>query len=374
MANTTTLPATHRALVQETYAQPLVIKHLPTPQPVSGTAIIRVLYAPAMPYTRDVYDGTRNYKYPTPLTTGAMAVGRVAAVGPDAVLLKPGDLVYTDSFVRGRDDAGVQIIVGVAEGGTPESKKLMAEGWREGAYSEYFAAPLENVFKLDEKRVCREVSEGGLGLKVAQLGWIFQAMVPFGGLRGVGVQPGETVLIAPATGGFGSAGVPVALAMGASVVAMGRNEAELAKLKALSPRVKTVQIADSLQENIARLKAAGPIDVYLDLSPRMAQDSTHFKAGIMSLRPGGRVALMGGFLEDVVIPHRYVMRFGITLKGVWMYERQDNLALVKLLETGLLDIREVIKVKGIFKFEDWKNAFDKAMDSGRLGEVVVLEP
>src|SRR2546430_11719700 len=51
------------------------------------------------PYTtlfRSIYNGTRKYSYPTPLVTGSSAVGRVAAVGPDATTLVPGQLVFVE--------------------------------------------------------------------------------------------------------------------------------------------------------------------------------------------------------------------------------------------------------------------------------------
>jgi alcohol dehydrogenase len=56
--------------------------------------------------------------------------------------------------------------------------------------------------------------------------------VPYGGLLAGDLQPGETVLVSGATGNFGSAGVAVALAMGARcVVAPGRNESVPAELE-----------------------------------------------------------------------------------------------------------------------------------------------
>ncbi len=72
----------------------------------------------------DHCDSKRKYAYPTPLVTGTGAVGRIAAVGPDAVLLKEGDLVFFDCTIRGRDDEGAIMLSGIAEGGTDASRKL----------------------------------------------------------------------------------------------------------------------------------------------------------------------------------------------------------------------------------------------------------
>jgi NADPH:quinone reductase-like Zn-dependent oxidoreductase len=101
---TTQLPPTHRALVQHVYPDPLQVETIPTPQPTPGSAIVRVLAANVVFYMGDVYNGTRKYTYPTPLVTGTSAIGRVAAVGSDATTLVPGQLVFVDCVIRGRDD------------------------------------------------------------------------------------------------------------------------------------------------------------------------------------------------------------------------------------------------------------------------------
>ena len=166
---------------------------------------------------------------------------------------------------------------------------------------------------LNEKRLTASAVEGGLGYDIPLLAYSAALMVPYGGLRDVNLQAGETVIIAPATGGFGGAAVLVALAMGARVIAMDRKLESLAKLKKISNRVETVQITGNLEGEIAALARYGPVDAYLDISPPKVTNSTHVKAGIMSLRHRDRVSLMGGFIGDVAIPHRVVMLKDIEL-------------------------------------------------------------
>lgn len=60
-------------------------------------------------------------------------------------------------------------------------------------------------------------------------------MVTYGGIGpgGVYLKPGETAIVAPATGGFGAATVHVCLELGAGkVIAMGRNVSVLEQVKA----------------------------------------------------------------------------------------------------------------------------------------------
>ncbi|KAI0185670.1 alcohol dehydrogenase [Xylaria flabelliformis] len=373
--STNTLPQTHKALVQEVYGEPLVLKTVPTPQPPPGAAIIKIIYAPIISYMREVYNGKRKYGYVTPLVPGTSAIGRVAATGPDATLIKEGDLVYFDCTIRGRDDSGALILMGLSMGIGDGSKALMEGEWRDCSFAEYTKVPLENLFRLDEKRLCGSLADGGLGYAPEQLVWILQAMVPFGGLRSIRLQAGETVIVAPATGGFGSAAVVVALGMGARVIAMGRNPEELAKLKALGPRVETVQIVGDVEKEVESLKKFGRIDAFFDISPREAQNSTHFKSAILSLGYEGRVSMMGGFLHDVPIPHRYIMRQDITLKGKWMYSREDCQAFLGLMTTGVLDVRKIVKVVETFKLEEWEKAFDVAAEyGGKLGQLVMFTP
>ncbi|KAF2668057.1 alcohol dehydrogenase [Microthyrium microscopicum] len=371
---TDSLPANHKALVQEVYAKPLVVKSIPTPRPTPGSAVIEILHAPIISYTRDVYNGKRKYPYPTPLVTGASAIGRVAATGPDATLLKEGDLVYFDCTIRGRDDSSAIILAGIAESGTEGSRILFHGEWRDGTFAEYAKVPLENVFVLDEKRLCGKPADGGLGYQLEQMSWLLQVLVPYGGLKSIGLQAGETVIVAPATGGFGSAAVVIALAMGARVIAMGRSAEKLADLKALSSRVETVQMTGELGSDVAALKKFGKINAFLDISPAEAEGSTHFKAAILSLAPEGRVSLMGGLLNDVAIPHRFVMRFDITLRGKWMYSRADILSLIDMMTAGVLNFRDIVNIRGTYNLEDWEKALELAANSGKLGELVVFSP
>ncbi|KAF7187887.1 Acryloyl-coenzyme A reductase [Pseudocercospora fuligena] len=329
------------------YVQPLIVKSLPTPQPTSGSIVLKILFSPVISYMRDVYNGVRKYAYPNPLVPGTSAIARVAATGPDTVLLKVGDLVYFDCTIHGRDDYDSVFLMGLSQGGTEGSVKLMEGEWREGTFAEFARVPLENVFKLDKERLI-----GELGYEVPQLCWVLQALVPYGGLRSIGLQAGETVVVAPATGEFGSAAVVVALAMGARVIAMGRNKEALEGLKRLGDRVHTVQMTGDAEAEMKELK----------------------KFVIMSLKRGGRVSLMGGLHDDLPIPHRYVMRRDITIKGKWMYLREDNLAFLSLITSGVLNVRDVVKVVGKFKLDDWEEAFQLAWDNGRLGQMVVFAP
>jgi threonine dehydrogenase-like Zn-dependent dehydrogenase len=318
-------------------------------------------------YSRDIYDGTRKYPFPTPLVIGTSGVGRLAAIGPDAVLLKPGQLIFVDSFIRGRDDPSAAFLFGVHEGYTEGSKKLMRGEWKDATYAEYAKAPVENCHLLNESLLL-----GKLGYAIEDIADISRLVVPYGGLRDINIKAGETVIIAPATGPFGSAAVTVALAMGARVIAMGRNLSILQRLAASHSRVEIVQITGDVVADTASLQQFGVVDAYFDISPPEAANSTHMKSAIMALRHGGRVSLMGGIQGDVAIPHSRVMHWDLALKGKWMYSREDVGDLIKMVEAGALEL-EKGKVAGKFGLEEWEVAFDKAKEfSGSERNAVIV--
>jgi D-arabinose 1-dehydrogenase-like Zn-dependent alcohol dehydrogenase len=211
-------------------------------------------------------------------------------------------------------------------------------------------------------------------------------LVPWGGLVDINLGPGETVIVAPATGSFGTGAVQLALAMGARVIAMGRNAKVLAQLNDKfseqypTDRLLTVPITGNLEEEMAALKAAAgsrPIDAFYDISPDAAVNATYFKAAIMSLRHSGRISLMGGQRsEDVKIPYHRVMHWNLQLKGKWMYEREDVPKFLRLVEAGNLSLggrAGAVAVKE-FGLGQWKEAFDYASDHASDGQGTCLVP
>ncbi|KAI9739846.1 MAG: hypothetical protein M1818_004902 [Claussenomyces sp. TS43310] len=356
--------------------EPPKVELIPTPQAGSGSAVIRVLNAGVLSYAGKVYNGTRPYTFPTPLVPGFGAIARVASVGPDATLLKCGQLVYFDATIYGRDDPHAIFLSGLHDGYTEGSKKLMNDEWRDGTYAEYAKVPLEGCTVLDEKRLLWSVDEDGLGYQLEDLVIIARLLVPYGGLRDIHLKPGETVIIAPATGPFGGAAVHVALAMGARVIAMGRNLSVLESLAAHSERVFIVQITGDTAADTASLRAFGAADVYFDISPPQAAKSTHIKSAIMALRHEGRISLMGGIREDIAIPHSVVMHGNLVIKGTWMYPREAIGEMLKMIEVGVLRLGESIgqRLVGTFGLEEWSEAFKAAAENTAAGDLVLITP
>lgn len=363
----------HRALTVTSTLTPLTVEDRPIPTAIPGSAVVRVSASGVLSYQRDIYDGTRAYGYPTPFTAGMSAIGRITAVGDDATRLSEGQLVFVDCVVRARDDAEPTFLLGIHAGGTPGSKKLASDVWRDGTFAEYVRVPLENCVVLDEKRLC-----GELGYKIADLCYMDYLLVPFGGMRDINVEAGETVVVCPATGGYGGAAVMVAIAMGARVIAMGRDEGKLARLREKvlegSPRasIETVQITGDEIADAASLAQFGTIDAVIDLTPPEATKSTHLRSAVHAIRKNGRISLMGSN-DNAMIPW-VVLSKNISFKGKLMYERDDMLMFVKMLERGLFPRgKDFVETKE-FELEDWNACFDAAATHTGIGKHVVFVP
>lgn len=307
------------------------------------------------------------------MVPGISAIGRIAALGHDSVALQLGQLVFFDCTIRARDDPDTVFLLGIEEGRAPRSQKLAREVWRDGTWAEYARVPLENCIALDERRLC-----GELGYKVLDLMYMNYLLVPFGGLRDIRIEPGETVVVSPATGGYGGAAVMVAVAMGARVIAFGRDEKKLARLKkhvlegSPNAMIETVKMTGDEMVDAESLKAFGTIDAAIDFTPPHAAGSKHVRSISLALRKKGRISLMG-LLETPLVAWSVVGK-NISFRGKLMYEREDMLQFVKMLEKGLFPRNVGFVDTKVFPLEDWKVCMDEAAEHTGIGRHVVFAP
>lgn len=370
--------ATHRALVLRSREQPLTVETVPRPTAKAGQAVVRILAADIAPYMSQVLDGSLPYPLSLPITPGNSAIGRVHEVGPDAVKLTPGQLVFCNITIRARDNPNVSILYGMHGGGYPAAQKLMDGEWRDATYAEYARFPLENLYPLNE-----DVLFNKLGYTVSDLCLIPVCLVPFGGLSEVDVRPGEVVIVAPATGKYGGAAVAVALSMGATVVAAGRNTTALAALEtthASTGRLRTVALTEDASSNAEAFKTAAGnpegADVYIDFSPPAIKDSSLLAAAVKALRPFGRLVVMGGHSGEISVPYLDIMFKSIRIQGRFMYSRQHVLQLIQMAESGLLKLGSKLGIKETREFglESIGDALQAAGKLSGFTGLVVLSP
>ncbi len=366
------LPATYKGLFFPSASEPAVVTDIPTPPLEPGSAFVKPLYSWIPGYSNELYTNgnPRQYNIPFPVVGGTGSIGRVVAVGPDSVGLSVGDLVTTEPLIRIRDHATMGYMLTLGTGAPNPTLPAAFDHFHHGTWGELVRVPLENVHRFNEEALRRQ------GIAVPDLAFFAQLAVPYGGLRDVGLRPGETVLITPATGSFGGAAVHVALALGARVIAMGRNESILAELKALAPnRIDTAAFSGNEEADIAALSKFGPIDVYYDMTPAKVQNPSHVRAGILSVRPGGRISFSGA-VPDFKFPYTAIMQRNLTVKGTLMYSREQAQELVKMIETGVLRLgpEAGLITKKIFKLEEWEEAIETAAKEAGAGRAVLFAP
>jgi len=323
------------AAVLEQFDRPLVVRTHPDPVLGTGEVLVDVAAAGVLPYSDEVFSGRRGYLLEPPIVPGAGAVGRVRAVGPDATRLAVGDWVLCDPTVRARDDARTPDITLLGLSARGQGGLRLQRHFHDGTFAQQVLVPTENAVPLG----AIDAADAGRWCALNVL------LVPYGGLLAGDLRPGETILVSGATGNFGSAGVAVALAMGAArVVAPGRNEVVLAELvDRFGPRVVPVTLTGDESRDRAEMAAAaaGPVDLVLDLLPPDAP-GTAVRAAAMTVREYGRVVLMGGVGmqggDDLTFPYPWLMRNSITVRGQWMYPRGSATALIALVRAGLLDL------------------------------------
>jgi len=326
---------TMKAAILKAFGSSLAVETLPDPILGTGEVIVDVVAAPVLSYANEVFSGERKYLLNLPVAPGTGAIGRVRAVGPDATHLVVGDWVFCDPTVRSRDDALSPDITLQGLSARGEGGLRLQKHFHHGSFAEQMLIPTENAIRIGSIDAADAASWCALGT----------LLVPYGGLLAANVQAGETVLVSGATGNFGSAGIAVALAMGAGcVIAPGRNETVLQDLvRRFGHRVRTVKLLGSEEGDRERMRQAapGPIDCVLDLLPPSAS-TTPVRAAVMAVRPYGRVVLMGGVGmlggDGLDLPYPWIMRNCITIRGQWMYPPEATIRLVSLIRSSLLNL------------------------------------
>jgi len=355
-----------KAAVLNAFASPLDIETLPDPVLGTGEVIVDVVAAGVASYTSGILTGARKYPLELPIAPGPGGIGRVRATGPDSTKLKVGDWVYCDSTIRSRDNLADpdQILLGWTYR-TPAGLPLHRY-YHHGSYAEQLLVPTENVTPIGD------IDEADAGRWCA----LSQLLVPYGGLLAGRLRAGETLVINGATGGFGSAGVAVALAIGAStVVATGRNNQSLDDLVGrFGSRVRPVRMTGNAEEDRTRIieAAGGPIDLVMDLLPREASAS-QVMAAVLAVRLGGRVILMGGLRGpegNLPLNYNWLMHNETTVRGAWMYRREAIPHMVQMIRAGLIDLARFDLSE--FSLDDANAAIAHAADQAGPGRLTVI--
>ncbi|KAL2018150.1 hypothetical protein VTK56DRAFT_1226 [Thermocarpiscus australiensis] len=352
----------------------LRLEEIPKPTAFPGSVVVRVIAAPLWDYVADVVGGSLNFPHAYPLVFGTCCVGRIEKVGPDVGSLEPGRLVFCDHIIYLRDAPECRFVLGYHGGHLAKERKLSSGLWKDGCFAEYARFPVENVHVIDEERLARQ------GIAPPQLGEISSVMSAVGAANSIGIRPGETVIVMPATGFFSSSAVVAALGLGAEVVAVSRSRGTLdAMIEAFGEdgkRISPVVITGDVDKDAAALRGATPggkgADAYIDFSSPAAAEGTHVQAGLLALKRHGRCCFAGVVQGNLQLPYTAIRLNCLTIQGSFAQNRSDVETTIRLIESGRLKLRK--EIAGEFGLQDYAEAIKLAKENRGWENMVLMTP
>jgi succinate semialdehyde reductase (NADPH) len=360
-----------RAAVLRQYNQPLKLEDLHVAPPQRGEVKVRIQAAGVCHSDLYVLEGAT--PVPPPLVPGHEAVAVVEEVGPDVDGFSPGDVVVTSfiwpcgrcrNCIRGAENlcenfAKVRLR-GVLLDGTTRLRSPTGEEIRiflGGTWAEEAVVPATAVAKLPPSMKGRR--------ELAMLGCAY--LTAYGAVVNTGsVSPGDVVAVI-GTGGVGLAAVQVAKAVGARVVAVGRNPQKLKIAAELGAEVVDTKSGDAVKA-VQELTGGRGADVVIEA---VGSDETIQQAVDMAAL-GGRVVLVGlmpvGHKTPLALAR--VVRGGIQILGNYgARPRLDLPVVIKMVERGLLQPERL--AGPVYKLEEINEAVE-ALRSGRAIRPIVV--
>ena len=273
-----------------------------------------------------------------PRIQGADVAGRIAAVGEGVSPGRIGQRVIVDPW-----------LLGLGDWNDPANTRYFGSEC-DGGFAEFTKVRSENALTIESPLSDAELASFPCTLHTAETLC----------LR-CDIQPGETVAIAGASGGVGSAAVQLAKLRGARVIGIA-NPAKAEALSALGADAVVDRNADDLEAAI-RQAAGGAVEVALDVV-----GGPMFMPLLQALRHGGRYAASGAIAGPVVeVNLRAFYYRDIQMRGATITPPGTMARLVKLIERGKL--RPALAAT--FPLRDLAKAQEAFLAKRHVGNIVV---
>lgn len=337
-----------KALVKKKAERGLWLDEVPVPEIAINEVLIKVLRTGICGTDLHIYkwDAWAQRTIPVPMVVGHEFVGQIVEVGAMVKDFHPGDIVSGEGHV----------VCGHCRnclaGRRHLCKHTMGVGVnRAGAFAEYIALPMSNVWYHDP-HIPRDIQS------------IFD---PFGNAVHTALQfdvLGEDVLITGA-GPIGIMAAAVVRHAGARhVVITDVNPYRLALARKMGVTLAVDARSTSLTDVQTQLGMREGFDVGLEMSGNPAA----FRDMLANMCHGGKIAMLGIPSETMAIDWDKVIFNMLTIRGIYgreMYETWYKMTV--MLQSGL-DISPIITHR--FPYQDFQQGFD-AMLSGDSGKVVL---
>ena len=337
-----------KALVKTQAGPGLALTGVPEPKIGINDVLIRVLRTGICGTDLHIYewDAWAARTIPAPMTIGHEFVGEIVEVGSNVNDFHPGDIVSGEGHV----------VCGRCRNCMAGRRHLCAHTQgvgvnREGAFAEYVALPMSNVWRHDPH----------VDLDVAA---IFD---PFGNAVHTALQfplLGEDVLITGA-GPIGIMAAAVVRHSGARyVVITDVNPYRLELARKMGVNLALNVSCESVPDAQAKLGMKEGFDVGLEMSGHAAA----FRTMIDNMAHGGRIAMLGIPPAEMAIDWNKIIFNMLTIRGIYgreMYETWYKMSV--MIESGL-DITPVITHR--FAYHEFEKGFE-AMRGGMSGKVIL---
>ncbi len=290
----------------------LQVAEVPTPVPQWGEVLVHVKAAGINPGEAKIREGVARERWPATFPSG-----------------------------QGSDLAGVIERLGDGVDNMSVGDEVLGFSDQRSSHAEHVVVP------------AAQLTARPAGVSWEAAGGLFVAgTTAYAAVRAVAASPGDTVVVAGATGGVGSLAVQLARLAGATVIGLA-SESNHAWLKRFD--VIPVTYGDGVAERL-REAADAPIDALIDTVGH------------------GYVALaleLGVAPEriDTIVDFAAVAREGVKAEGTAAAARADVLAeLAGLIEAGLLEV----PIARAYPLEDVRAAFTELAEGHTHGKIVLV--
>ncbi len=337
-----------KALVKKEAKPGLWLEEVPVPEIGINDVLIEVLKTGICGTDAHIYnwDAWAQKTISVPLVVGHEFVGRVVRVGGNVKDFRGGNIVSGEGHV----------VCGRCRNCLAGRRHLCRETVgvgvnRPGAYAEYLALPMTNVWHLDHA-VPHDVAA-----IFDPLGNAVHSALAFPVM-------GEDVLITGA-GPIGIMAIAVARHAGARyVVVTDINPYRLELARKMNPTLAIDARSESIADAQKKLDMKEGFDVGLEMSG----NPDAFRDMLANMCHGGKIAMLGIPAEQVAIDWNTVVFNMLTIKGIYGREMYETWYKMTVMIQSGLDIDPVITHR--LHYTEFEKGFE-AMRSGNSGKVVL---
>ncbi len=339
---------TMKALVKAKREQGLWLEEVPVPAPGKNEVVIKILRTAICGTDVHIFnwDAWAQQTIPVPMPIGHEFVGVIDRVGDNVHDFKPGDLVSGEGH----------LVCGHCRNCLAGRRHLCMKTSgvgvnRQGAFAQYLAIPVTNVWVCDPSIPLDILS------CFDPLGNAVHTALSFDIL-------GEDVLITGA-GPIGCMAVAIAKHAGARHIVI--TDVNPYRLD-LATKVGATRTVDASREKLSEVQRELGMKEGFDVAMEMSGNPAALHAILDNMCHGGKIALLGILPGTTAIDWNKVIFNGLTLKGIYGREMYETwYKMTSMIQTGL-DIRPLITHH--YHYTEFAEAF-AVMRSGQSGKVIL---